>query len=261
MPTFLNDYIHGLDEKWQEIDILIETAKTIEDSDENLYNAICRSITVLLVAHLEGFAKDLVKNVIRDLNQYCDFSTLPIAIKRTYCKKYLGNNYGKNRNYENYMAKLIEKFEQTNCHISDEPFFYSKNRNPNPNVILNIFNNFGITNIFHHLNCSNIEGMFSWSNSDIQSSADELRLYILDGTTNFPYSVTINQYGFEKKAIRTKTIWEEFLEQINQKRHSIAHGNVFENAETIIELELTKSKILLIQFAFIAILASKFSRI
>jgi len=130
MATFLNDYIHGVDEKWQEIDILINNAKRIEDNDENLYNAICRSITVLLVAHLEGFAKDLVKNVIRDLNQYCDFSALPAAIKRTYCTKYLGNNYEKNRNYEKYMSKLIEKFEQTNCRISDEPFFYSKNKNP-----------------------------------------------------------------------------------------------------------------------------------
>lgn len=262
MSTFLNDYIHSIDEKWQEIDILITNAKKIEDSDEELYNALCRSITVLLVAHLEGFTKNLVKNVVRDLNQHCTFSALPIAIKRTYCKKYLGSNDNKKNNaYEKSMSKLIEKFEEINCGIEDEPFFFTKNKNPNSSVLKTVFNNFGITNIFEYLNGSSIEAMFSWSHLEIKSSAVDLRKIILDGTEIFPYTIIMDGYGFEKNKSKAKTLWEEFLEQINQKRHSIAHGNVFQNAQTVLELEVTKSKILLLQFAFIAILATKLSKI
>jgi len=262
MSTFLNDYIHSIDEKWQEIDILIKNAKKIEDSDEELYNALCRSITVLLVAHLEGFTKDLVKNVVRDLNQYCTFPALPTAIQRTYCKKYLGSNDDrKNNAYEKSMSKLIDKFGEINCSIEDEPFFFSKNRNPNSSVLKTVFNNFGITNIFDYLYGSSIEAMFSWSYIEIKESAVDLRKVILDGTEQFPYTIIRNGYGFEKSKSKAKTLWEEFLEQINQKRHSIAHGNVFQNAQTVLELEATKSKILLLQFALIAILISKLSQI
>ena len=91
MTTFLKDFVSTNEDKWEEIDLLIKTAQDIQDEDEKLYNAICRSLTVLLVAHLEGFTKDIVKCFIQDLNRNCGFSELPIAVKRTYCKKYLGN--------------------------------------------------------------------------------------------------------------------------------------------------------------------------
>ena len=101
--------------------------------------------------------------------------------------------------------------------------------------------------------------MFSWSLSEIQNQIKELREHVLEGTEDFPYSVKSEKYGLKKNKTKMKTLWEEFLEQINQRRHSIAHGNVFENINNIRELELNKLKILIVQYAFITILASKLS--
>ncbi|EIM4665444.1 hypothetical protein LM945_005336, partial [Escherichia coli] len=57
MATFIADYLDTVDLQWKEVDILVNEAIRVQNLNEELYNALCRSITVLIVAHMEGFVK------------------------------------------------------------------------------------------------------------------------------------------------------------------------------------------------------------
>lgn len=65
--TFINFLLNELDSRWNEISILLKTAKDYEKTNQVLHDAICRSVSVLMVAHFEGFYKDLIKNIIEDI--------------------------------------------------------------------------------------------------------------------------------------------------------------------------------------------------
>ncbi len=110
MATFLSDFVQSLENNWEEVDTLLLHAEEVKDINLKLYNALCRSVTILIVAHLEGFIKDLIKNIVQDINRNCEFSNIPEALKRTYCKSYLGSNLdNKDKSYEAKIKKLIEK--------------------------------------------------------------------------------------------------------------------------------------------------------
>jgi RiboL-PSP-HEPN len=261
MATFLKEFVITIGERWQEVDLLITRAKDVQESDEQLYHVLCRSVTILLVAHLEGFTKDLAKSIIHDLNSHCSFMELPKAVQRTYCKKFLGTKTTENNKiYDNNLNDLITKFEEVGCQISNEPFHFTTNRNPSANILKTIFNNFGISNVFYYLHSSKLEDMFSMTLAELHEYTEEVLAFIVGGVEDFPYDLSGEGYGLIKNKVKTKTIWEDFLEQINKKRHSIAHGNIFSNTNDIRELEQTKSKIVLTQYAFIVILAATISK-
>lgn len=257
MSTFLYDFVCQLDAKWKEVDLLISKAKTIKNGEQELHNAICRSVTVLIVAHLEGFIKDLAKCIVSDLNNKITFSQLPDSIKRTYCKKYLGNN-SDSKEYDRNMNKLMDKFDELNCKLSYEPFLFSANKNPNPNVVETIFKNFGINNIFIYLHDSELDNVFSESNQSIKKRISLMQIDIKKEVKEFPYTFDKSKYLLDKSSSKgnNRTLWQEFLDQINQKRHSVAHGNEFENADDASVLEDRKDRVVLFQLGLIGILSS-----
>lgn len=263
MPTFLQDLSDSMEEKWNEIDTLIEVSKCERDENEALYNAMCRSITILIVSHLEGFMKNLVKSVIRDINENMCFSELPEVIRYTYCKNYIPINIGESeKSHYTKLKKLSEKFSDIECVISHEPFlFYEKNKNPNKSVITSVFSNFGFKNIFHYIHNSDIDEVFSESLSGITSIKEKLRSDIHTLTEDFPYSLndTFDKYNFKKQKINSQTLWEDFIVETNQNRHAIAHGNNFNNTDDVHSLELRKEKTLVFQYSLIALLGSKLS--
>lgn len=262
MATFLFDYIDQLGAKWYEVDVLIEKAKKIRESEPVLYNAICRSISVLIVAHFEGYIKDVVKNVVKDLNHSVDFKDLPDQVKRTYCTKYLGQNLDSiDKNYEAKVKKLINKFNEIDCQISHEPFFYPANKNPNPNVVQKIFARFGLSNVFHFIHESTFDDIFSEPLSQIKDRILNLRLELLQALESFPYAFDITKHHLEKSPYDGKTLWQEFLEQINQKRHEVAHGNEFDNVEDVYSLETKKNKVVLLELILAGIVSSKMTPI
>ncbi|WP_405119910.1 MAE_28990/MAE_18760 family HEPN-like nuclease [Pseudomonas leptonychotis] len=255
MATFLQDFLLTLEGKWKEVDTLIINAKQNKDTDLELYNAICRSTTVLIVAHLEGFTKDLVKSIINDLNRFSSFQSLPKAIQRTYCSKYLGSPEG-DKGYQGKIDTLATKFSAIDCKISHEPFFYSKNKNPTSNTIELAFSNFGITKVFGHLYESEIESVFSASPSEALELSEKIKRLAIESTNEFPYPTTSNDLNLTKKNPKHKTLWEEFLEQINLKRHAIAHGNEYDNIDDVTELESRRVKVSVLQYSLATIMAN-----
>jgi len=190
MSTFLNELSTNIESDWSEVDLLIGKARIYRDNDTDFYNALCRSITVLNIAHLEGFTKSLLRAIVHDLNRNSDFSELPIAIKRTYCTKYLGSNFLKvDKRFEYKINILIEKFNELNCQIEYEPFYISKNKNPNPHLIKTVFENLGIRNIFTNLNKSNFEFIFSSSAVELVEQIEKIKEYTNSNIANFPYDI------------------------------------------------------------------------
>ncbi|WNZ57370.1 MAE_28990/MAE_18760 family HEPN-like nuclease [Microbulbifer sp. MKSA007] len=261
MSTYLLDFVEQLDEKWKEVDTLLNEAKKHEESNSELYNALCRSITVLIVAHLEGFTKDLVKAIVRDVNQELAFGNLSIAMQRTYCRKYLGEQHEVNGNYESKLKKLIEKFCEVGGKISHEPFLKSSNKNPKPDVIKTIFENFGVNDVFTKLHKSTLDEVFSESDKELENKISVSKQYLKASTNNFPYPCTKEALGIQtsKNKSKERTLWQVFLDEINQKRHEVAHGNDFENGESVNVLESRKNKIVYLQLGLVQLIASTIS--
>jgi len=258
MSTNLTLLCEKLEQQWQEIDILITYAKENRETNEDLYNALCRSVSILVVSHLEGFTKDLVKNIIYDLSDKLQFSEMPLAVKHTYCRKYIGTRNEKNKSFYNNMAlKLIEKFEEINIEIDYESFLFEDNKNPKPSIIQKLFKNFGIDDIFQYLCKSQLDDVFSFTKSELKEQFEELKSYIIPNINTFPYSVSLEKYSLNSTNCSEKrTLWQTFLDDVNYKRHDIVHGNNFDSADDINELEETKLKIMILQFGLITILAN-----
>lgn len=258
MATFLFDYITQLDTKWREVDVLIKKAEEIRETEQELYSAICRSITVLIVAHFEGYIKDLVKYVVKDLNDLVPFKDLPEGIKRTYCTEYLGLNRDReDKNYENKLKKLIKKFGEINCQISHEPFFYPVNKNPNPSVVTNVFTRFGVSEVFHLIHESVFDDVFSESLSEIKRRISSLKLKLLDGIVLYPYVFNREGYNLDRCSCNVETLWQAFIAEMNQKRHEVAHGNEFDNVEDVFSLEVKKNKVVLLELVLAGVISSE----
>ncbi|XOF33261.1 MAG: MAE_28990/MAE_18760 family HEPN-like nuclease [Candidatus Electrothrix sp. YB6] len=259
MATFLSEFLDQLDEKWQEIDILLGEAKKQEDLNYDLYNALCRSITVLLVAHLEGFTKELVRSVSQDLNKNCSFSELPQKIQNTYCIKYIGNPPDKrSHSYWKKVKNLSEKFSELEANISFEPFLTTTNKNPKPDTIKLIFSGFGVENVFSCLHDSELDNVFSGTNRELKESIDKERSILKKSLVVFPYSCQESRLNLKESTIKVarRTLWQEFLDEINRKRHEVAHGNDFDNTESVDVLETRKDKVVFLQLGLIELLAS-----
>jgi len=250
----MQDFVENLEVKWKEVDVLIETAKKVRNENEDLYNALCRSITILIVSHLEGFTKDLVKNFIRDLNINCTFQELKKPIQRTYCLQYVGED----TNQSVKITNLIEKFSEYNCDIGAEAFLFDKNKNPNSGIITIIFNNFGFNKVFQSIEKSEILNSIFADKSQNNKIKEDLKQELLVGLKTFPFEVQklMEKYEIEKvkKPHNRKTLWEEFISETNKKRHDIAHGNNFANIDDIHSLEKRKEEVIIFQYILILIL-------
>jgi len=262
MSTYLLDFVEQLDEKWKEVDILLIEAIKHEESNSSLYNAICRSITVLIVAHLEGFTKDLVKAVIKDINQQSKFGQLSIAMQRTYCRKYIGEITEKSGSNDFKIKQLVTKFSDIECGISHEPFLSSSNKNPKPSVIHNIFENFGIMDVFNTLSGSIVDEIFSDSGRLIENKIVESKKYVTENVNSFPYACTLERLDLpdntnKPKQKKQRTLWQSFLDDINQQRHEVAHGNNFENGESVRALKTRKNKVVYFQLELVSFMAFK----
>lgn len=267
MSTFLYEFVDNIQTQWKEIDVLIEEAEKSKNSKTDLYDALCRSITVISVAHFDGFLKDFLKALVCDLNKHVHFRDLPKSIKRTYCKNYfLDNTKSKSndKSYENKMNLLIEKFSELECPLSYEPYFLL-NKNPTSHNLKTVFENLGIDNIFSNLYNSDCEVIFSCEYKEILSLFTDLKKETLKGLKQFPYDFNENIYNLKsKKNEKVKTLWEEFIEEFNKSRHEVAHGNIFENRVDIKQLAINKLKIMIIELCLTIItcnfISKKFSQ-
>lgn len=215
---------------------------------------------MLIVAHLEGFIKDLAKAVIHDLNQYCDFSQLSNGVQRTYCRKFLGNPDNMSGNYQFYVKQLIQKFSESQCSISHEPYLSSENKNPKPDVLKTVLGNFGIKNLFSNIKESEFDEVFTdMPLSEIQDNTQLAKEILVEDLDDFPYSSQLQTFKLQiiNVANNERTLCQTFLDEINQKRHEVAHGNIFNNSESPIVLRKRRFTVYYLQLMLIALISTE----
>jgi hypothetical protein len=237
-----------------EIEILITEAEK-GDINIELFDALCRAISVLQVSHLEGFMKDFLKALIRDLNQHLDFVDMPIGIKTTYVKSFCLKD-GNGKYNQKQIERLKSKFIEFPIQIESEPFFYHKeNKNPNSKLVHTIFENLGIKNLFSYIKDSKVDVVFEDDQNATDDIIKKLNTQIEAGVNAFPYTTDLNEFDFNKSDINdsTKTIYEEFLDEVNGLRHKIVHGNIIENQSSIHEIKRINQNILIFKLSVILI--------
>lgn len=251
MATFINEYLEQLETQWKEVDILIDSANRCENSDPELFNAICRSTSVLIVAHMEGFIKDLAKNLIRDLNSNREFRDLPRAIQKTCCQGYLGFDVGAIPRYQDSIDDMILHLSDcTGYKLVPESFLFDKNRNPKPDSIQEVFKRFGHSDIFKSLHNSIFDEAFE-SDARLQRLLVVAQYFLKRKVSTFPFRVSIHKFNLGKNKYNGRTLWQEFLDEINKVRHAIAHGNTFNNDENIRAIKTRRDKARLLQLVLI----------
>ena len=253
MSTFIREYLEQLKTQWEEVDVLIGSAVECEKENQELFNAICRSTSVLIVAHMEGFIKDLTKNLIRDLNSNKEFSELPRAIQNTCCKGYLGFNSTAIPKYQESINDMIQHLSEcTGYRVTPEPFLFDKNRNPKPDSIQEVFKRLGHKDVFKVLHKSLFDEAFE-SDSRLHRLLSLSQFFLDKRVSVFPYKVSINTLNLKDEKYTGRTLWQEFLDEINKVRHAIAHGNTFSNDENIDDIKRRRSKAKLLQLALVYI--------
>ena len=77
-------------------------------------------------------------------------------------------------------------------------------------------------------------------------------------TNEFPYRAKVTNFGLmPKKYNGTRTLWQSFLDNLNQIRHKIAHGNTFENFDGIADLKRRRDHIKLLKLVVTYVLCAK----
>lgn len=252
MNTFAYDFFDSLDERWKEIDLLIDNAKSNQENVD-LYNVSCRAAVILMVANLEGFIKETVKVILNDINKFSSFKKAPQKLKITFCSMFI--DIEKHADKAN---KLISQFEELNAIFKIEPFLFDNNKNPSPGIIDKMCKKFGVDNFFAIMDESDINSVFENSREETQELINKLRNLLLEGCGNYPYNINLSELNIDLKAKKKKTkgLWQEFLDELLRKRHSIAHGNTLENEVSIIEIGQIKQKVQIIQYVLAIILLS-----
>ncbi|MEK9497304.1 HEPN domain-containing protein [Photorhabdus sp. P32] len=255
MRTFTVDYLSKLNAQWREIDYIIDLADKHIHSHIDTYNSLCRSAMVLCVSHMENFYKELVKNFISDI-EIMDFKLLPDAMKRQFCRKFIG--YDESRENNEKIVSLIKELEQHgNFKLSYDAFLPNKNKNPKPSIIESICDNLGTKKIFKQLNGTIFDNVFSMTDKEIERFE---KIIDIAAKKRLSKQNKLDTFALIRKTQSTqsqdRSLWESFFDNINTKRHDIAHGNVFDNSTSTLELRTIKNKCKIFQKICIFIIFS-----
>lgn len=252
METFVNLGLRSLEKRFGEIDIILNEAQKHYDKSEDIYNALCRSAQVLLLAHFEGYLKDLVKDALDDINYFSNFKNSRIALKRTFCLNFIkpGENGKLN---ENSITKLIETFEVLDTKFSTAPFFYKDNQNPKISVLDRIAEKFGVKHFYDKISNSKLEQVFSNTDADNLKLRDEIKGHIYDNTVNYPYTLDEKFFEFKEttEKISEESLWYAFLNDVLKRRHDIAHGKEVNNSVHYTDIVKDKIKIEMLIYVFV----------
>lgn len=280
----INSFIKNLSKRHNEISLLIEHAKQLFEKDDNisknLYNSICRSTSILLVSHLEGFIRDFTKNMILDINKLVDFKDINDKVKKQYVSFFLNlsENYTKKDNEKT--NNLVKKFELIDNNIKEtiknnsdidststllignsielipDPFLFKDNKNPKPDILNRVCGNFGIKNIFSFLKNSKLDIVFENNKLETNQLIEKIFSDLELGTNCYPFNIDINYYELEKSELANKEIthWEEFLNNLLAIRHKIVHGSSLENITNHTDLKDFEQKTILLQYGIILLL-------
>lgn len=249
------EFLMVSEERWKEIDLLIEQIN-LNIKNEDIYNVLCRSTVVLMVAHLEGYVKEAAAALIDDLKSNVKFAEVPTSIKKTYVSSFL-NIDTQLKSDQQRIKKLMEEFEKLNAEITVSPFLFEQNKNPSPSIVEKIMVKFGVNNFFGNIHESRLDDVFKNDLSQTSELLKELRTYTLEAVKYYPYNIDLGLFNITDRKGKLKkdsSMWVTFLDELLQKRHSIAHGSNFANELSDTLLSDFKNKAQILQYAIALVL-------
>lgn len=226
-----------------EMRTLVGKAHYYKEKDEGLYDALCRSASVLLVSHIEGFLNDLVSSICIDLNYFVnDFALMPESIKRYFVYKLSFFEGVPSKDIDKRVRVLMEFFEENSVPVNFGLVAAGEQSGRNPSVksIDKYFEPIGINKIVSSLHTDFYQRAFEGSTSATyrllrECKANRSRVF------SWPYS------GFPEGEFKMpprkgdpyagSSLWVTFIEEILKRRHKIAHGSTMENNESSVSLE------------------------
>ena len=252
MSTHVTYYLTQLNTQWNEVELLITEAQRVKNTNQDLFDVLCRSASILIVSHLEAFTKDLCPVIVKDINDSCLFKDIPYALQKTACEKYIDDQPNK----LNFLNKIIEDLSRSHdFKICYKSFLFKKNNNPKPDIIKSTGIKFGINDIFQNINESIFDNAFI-SNRRTIKLLNRMNSILSLSTKTYPYRTKKNAFSLKAKRYNGKSVWEEFLNEVNKSRHAIVHGNSFENNENEVSLRAKMNKIRLFQLVIIYLICS-----
>jgi hypothetical protein len=248
MATFVNLSLLSLNTRLKEIDLILEEAQKISVTNQDLYNALCRSAQVLLSAHFEGYLKELVKSSLNDINHFSNFKSASFDLKKRFCEHFISPNKDEknSKRHHQKITELIEVLENLDTKFKKEHFSYDENSNPKASVLDKIAGQFGIENFFKKLKKSNLDIVFSNTNADNIALCERIKNQLLQSTEEYPYKLEKSFLEIDEDKPDSDDFWTVFLSDLLKRRHDIAHGREIENSvgHEIIESDKTKIEIL-----------------
>lgn len=248
----------SLDRRLSEVHLILEEAKIHFEVNDLLYKALCRSSQVLLSAHFEGYLKDLVKNALEDINQYSTFKDSNIFLKKRLCEYFISPGKDEKYSKENHQKtlELIEVLDNLETKFKKEYFFYSENKNPKASVLDKIAEQFGVKDFFKQLKKSNLDLIFSNTNTENVAVCLSMKNYLLETTENYPFTTTLDFLEIDALKVDSDNLWEAFLSNLLKRRHDIAHGTETDNSAGHTTIEEDKVKVEILMYAFTAFICS-----
>lgn len=242
MTTAIFNLAASIPKRVGELNTLVAKAGEIEESDEVLYNAICRATSVLLASHLEGFIKDLTEALVADLNEKLTrFERMPEALQRAFCRKILYFEGANGNEVNGRIEQLITFFRKHSVPIENKAFTYKENDNKNSTTafIDSLFAKLGVPDVITSIANSRFEVVFDnddQTNSKLLKDLARLRPFL----AKFPHRRIPKQYRPtpRQKTDKNTSLWHLYIEEILTRRHKVAHGNTLDNETSWKDLRL-----------------------
>lgn len=239
MSTALFELALSVPKRVNELNRLIAAAKECELADEPLYNSICRSVSVLLASHLEGFLKELISSLIADMNSFRNgFSDIPVAMQRSFCEKIAGYEGVERKEIEERIKQLIAFFSKNSVPIDMRAFTYkeSPNKNATSAFIDAAMAKFGVPDIVTAVAGGRYDVIFDNDQHSTHILSRDLRR-LRARLFHYPYRPMPAKYRFRFREAggpksKTQSLWHTYIEEVLIRRHSVAHGDTLENETT-----------------------------
>lgn len=260
MSTFLNGGLISLNERLKEVELILNEAKANYEKNQPLYNSLCRAAQVLLTAHFEGYLKDLVKNSLDDINHFSNFKCTHFDLKKRFCEYFFSPFKEEKNSKDNHtrVTELIAVFDALDTKFKKEYFaVYTDNMNPKATVLDKIAEQYGVKKFFEQLKKSNLDLVFSNTNSDNIQMRNKIKEYLLKSTENYPYDIDLAYLEMDSTKTATDNLWDAFLSELLKRRHDIAHGKEIENSVGHSVIEADKIKIEVLIYAFTSFICVK----
>lgn len=250
MATFVSEGVELLAERIEELNVLLVEADVHAMGPSKLYPALCRSIQVLSVSHFEGYIKDLVKNILGDINSCDGFKESSKDLKFTFCKNFISPLANGKPNH-NKIIELIAIFDELQTKFNAD-YFYEVNKNPKESILNKIAENFGETALFSKLNDSDFSVVFSNTDTENLELRDSTKAILMEAISEFPYLANEKILKPSAITLTREKYWETFIQTILAERHKIAHGNLENSSSHVtIRSNIIKLEILLLALTYL----------